>query len=92
MNIKSEINKILSQIKARTKEIIELEYKRQSATSINVQYRLNQISHGLKTYNKIINSDVMRQNTLSLTSDNLNKLIDETILTPPITIVTGDLS
>lgn len=92
VNIKSEINKILSQIKTRTKEIIELEYKRQSATSINVQYRLNQIIHGLETYNKIINSDVMRQNTLSLTSDNLDNLIDETILTPPVTIVTGDLS
>lgn len=92
LNIKPEINKILNQVKTRTTDIIELEYKRQLATSINVRYRFNQIINGLEIYNKIIDSDVMRQNTLALTSHNLDNLIDEIISTPPITIITGDLS
>lgn len=88
----SGIIEILNSVKKITKNAVELEHKRQLATALSVQDRFSWVTGGLKRYGKIINADVLRSGMLKVDSNDLNKLIDNILSTPPVTIVTGDLA
>lgn len=90
-NLDSGITEILSSIKTITKNAVELEHKRQLATPFNVQDRFDWVVHGIKMYREIIDADKIRKGMLSVTSEDLDNLLDEVISIQPVTIVTGDL-
>lgn len=86
------ITDVLNSTKTNTKKAVKLENKRQTATPLPVMDRFDWVAHGIKLYGKIIDADKMRKGMLSVSADELNEIIDEITSTPPITIITGDLS
>lgn len=91
IDFESGIKEIVETIKTNTKNAIEMERRRQLATPITVQDRFDWAGHGIKVYGEIIDADKIREGMLSVTSSDLDKILDEILATKPVTIVTGDL-